>query len=93
METGRYVRNPTTDTDDFVVENVLNITARGDVSTAGNIFASDGAFSVEDGLLTAQSINIVNSLDVHGSAVVEDSLTIGSGFALTPEGMTIDTNM
>mmetsp|Transcript_5086 Transcript_5086/g.7776 ORF Transcript_5086/g.7776 Transcript_5086/m.7776 type:complete len:1957 (-) Transcript_5086:199-6069(-) len=71
---------------------VLNITGGGDIHTIGKLTAANESFAVEDGLVTAQSINIVNSLDVHGSAVVEDSLTIGSGFALNPEGMTIDTN-
>jgi hypothetical protein len=47
---------------------------------------------VVDGVLTTQNLNVENSLAVHGSAVIEDSLTIGSGFALTPEGMTIDTS-
>jgi hypothetical protein len=52
---------------------------------------SPGKFLVQDGVVTTQHLNVINSLDVHGSAVIEDSLTIGSGFALTPEGMTIDT--
>lgn len=45
-----------------------------------------------DGLVTTQSVNVKNSLDVYGTAMIEESLTIGSGFALTPEGMTIDTS-
>ena len=72
--------------------SVLNITAHGDLSTSGNLCASNRTFVVEDGMVVAESLNVVNSLDVHGSANIEDSLTIGSGFALTPEGMTIDSN-
>lgn len=93
LRTGSYMRDHSNDQDVFTSHSVLNVSASGDVSTAGSITASGGEFSVESGgLVTAQSMNVVNSLDVHGSAVVEDSLTIGSGFALTPEGMTIDTN-
>jgi hypothetical protein len=72
--------------------SVLNITAQGDVSTSGNLCAANRTFVVEDGMVLAESLNVVHSLDVHGSANIEDSLTIGSGFALTPEGMTIDSN-
>jgi hypothetical protein len=72
--------------------SVFNITAQGDLSTSGNLCASNRTFVVEDGMVIAESLNVVNSLDVHGSANIEDSLTIGSGFALTPEGMTIDSS-
>lgn len=89
---GSYQVDPATNKKEYVTKSVLNVTSNGDIHTSGSIRALDGEFSVEGGLVTAQSINVVNSLDVHGSAVVEDSLTIGSGFALTPEGMTIDTN-
>jgi hypothetical protein len=76
----------------FQSHNVLNITSSGDVSSTGSLSFNNGKFSVVDGVLTTQHLNVENSLAVHGSAVIEDSLTIGSGFALTPEGMTIDTS-
>ena len=41
---------------------------------------------MEQSLVTAQNIKLTESLDVAGSANVESSLTIGSGFALTPGG-------
>ena len=74
-----------------VAHDVLNITGLGDIQTAGDLSVGNGKFTVEDGVVTTQNMNVVNSLDVRGTVVVEDSLTIGSGFALTPEGMTIDT--
>jgi hypothetical protein len=89
---GSYQRNSQTGKNEYITKSVVNVTSSGDIHTTGSISALGGEFSVEGGLVTAQSINVVNSLDVHGSAHVEDSLTIGSGFALTPEGMTIDTN-
>ena len=46
------------------------------------------SFVVEQSLVTAQNIKLTESLDVAGSANVENSLTIGSGFALTPGGNT-----
>jgi len=45
---------------------------------------------VEPRLLTAQSLTLSNDLHVQGSANIEDSLTIGSGFALAPGGITVD---
>lgn len=76
----------------YVSKSVLNITGLGDIQTSGSLSVGSGKFVVSDGVMTTQSLNVQNSLDVHGTAVIEDSLTIGSGFALTPEGMTIDTS-
>lgn len=67
------------------------------MSGAGRVVASsyasgDGAFLVEEGIVRASNVNVDSSLTVGGAAHVEDSLTLGSGFVLSPEGMTIDAS-
>lgn len=72
-------------------EEVFTLSADGNV-TATSLGTMDGAFRVGDGLLHARDIAVEASLTVGGAAHVEDSLTLGSGFVLNPEGMTIDAN-
>lgn len=46
---------------------------------------------MEEGLIrTTNSFSLHGQLDVGGSATIAESLTIGSGFALSPSGMTVD---
>jgi hypothetical protein len=70
---------------------VYDISSSGDVFMLGDITASNDTFTVKNGIMTVDHVNVMHSLDVIGSVTVEDELTIGSGFALTPNGMTIDT--
>ena len=51
---------------------------------------NNGSLLVENSLISGQSLRLENDLHVQGSANVEESLTIGAGFALTPGGMTVD---
>ena len=74
---------------------MASLTAGGSMFLAGDLSVGqskdlNGSFSVVDGYTTIDNAVVQSSLEVRGSAVVEDSLLIGTGFALTPEGMTVD---
>eukprot|EP01032_Pedospumella_encystans_P013943 gene13943-16031_t len=69
---------------------VYTIAYNGDTTIAGTLDVLNGSLIVQPRLLTAQSLTLSNDLHVQGSANIEDSLTIGSGFALTPGGITVD---
>eukprot|EP01038_Epipyxis_sp_PR26KG_P008919 gene8919-12027_t len=67
-----------------------SLDANGNSIQTGNIIAANNTFSVEVGMISAVGMKLSDSLDVAGAMNVEDSLTIGSGFALMPGGMTVD---
>lgn len=62
----------------------------GHTTVAGSLYAANGSLYAEQGIVTAQNMKLFGNLEVTGNANVEESLTIGSGFALTPGGMTVD---
>jgi hypothetical protein len=64
--------------------------ATGEEREEGEDDRDDGVFSVEDGLITASNMRLTNLLDVEGSVVIDDSLTIGAGMMLSPTGMSVD---
>jgi hypothetical protein len=59
------------------------------LAITGSISAANQTFLVEKSLVTVDNLKLLNSLEVAGSANIENSLTIGSGFALTPGGSTL----
>eukprot|EP01041_Mallomonas_annulata_P001065 gene1065-2084_t len=69
---------------------VLSVSSEGNIATTGSITAANGTLYAHNGILEVENVKISNSLDVHGSIHLEDSLTLGAGFVLTPEGMTVD---
>lgn len=71
-------------------ERVFSVSAEGDAHIAGTLAVGNASLSVEPHLVTAHNLRLQNDLHVQGSANVEESLTIGAGFALTPGGMTVD---
>lgn len=73
----------------LIVGSRLGETADTNTLARGERIAS---FSVVDGHATMQHATVSSSLDVQGTATIEDSLLIGSGFALTPDGMTVDVS-
>jgi hypothetical protein len=74
----------------FNNERVYSLSASGDVTFAGTLDVANSSLRVEQGLISGHSLSLKNSLHVVGSANVEESLTIGTGFALTPGGLTVD---
>lgn len=75
-------------------ELAASLSREGDLFLARDLVVGgsggNSTFSVVDGYTTMQHAAVSSSLEVRGSAVVEDSLLIGTGFALTPGGMTVD---
>lgn len=71
--------------------DVFSVSAAGRVEAAA-LSTLDGSFRAGGGLLRTQDVVVEASLTVGGAAHVEDSLTLGSGFVLNPEGMTIDAS-
>eukprot|EP01034_Spumella_vulgaris_P025380 gene25380-31836_t len=72
----------------FSVDSDGNTDLSGDLAVGGdaNVFSVD----VKSGVTTARELHLTSSLEVTGSVNVQDALTIGTGFALTPGGMTVD---
>lgn len=71
--------------------DVFSVAGNGKLA-AQSLATLDEAFRVADGLVHARDMRVESSLSVSGAAHIEDSLTLGSGFVLNPEGMTIDAN-
>lgn len=69
---------------------LTSVDRNGRVVTSGGFAAGNGSFVVDQSMTTMSLARIVGSLEVGASAHVEESLFIGSGFALTPTGMTVD---
>lgn len=55
-----------------------------------SVSSADRSFRLDQGMLSVQNAEVSSSLNVGGAIHVEDSLTLGSGFVLNPQGMTID---
>jgi hypothetical protein len=68
-----------------VVQFHLKYFHDGDMICIGN-----GTFAVVDAVTEMTHARVKGSLEVAGTAHVEESLFIGSGFALTPSGMTVN---
>jgi hypothetical protein len=71
-------------------QRAFALTAAGDAHFAGTLQVGNGSLSVEPHLITGRNLALQNDLHVQGSANIEESLTIGAGFALMPGGMTVD---
>ena len=69
---------------------VHSVSAQGDALFAGSLRVLNASLTVEPSLISGHNLRLQNNLHVEGSANVEESLTIGAGFALTPGGMTVD---
>ncbi len=83
-----------TNSDDVVTHHslsVLNITGQGDLQTLGTLSVGNGRVQVIDGLISAEELNLAKSLEINGSAVIENSLQIGSSLTLTSEGIAFDS--
>lgn len=72
-------------------KEVWSVDLKGDMNV-NSLSVSNGSVLLESGLLTAHNVKVRGALDILGAVNLEDSLTIGSGFALTPGGMTVDVN-
>jgi hypothetical protein len=55
-------------------------------------YVGNESFRVDAGLVKAENLQLSGTLDIGESVHIEDSLTIGSTFAMTPGGMTIDVS-
>lgn len=71
-------------------EVAFALTATGDATIAGTLEVCNHSLTVAPHLITGHNLRLSNDLHVLGSANVEESLTIGTGFALNPGGMTVD---
>lgn len=71
-------------------ELAFSLSGAGDAVIAGSLQACNRSLVVDPRLISGQNLRLSNDLHVMGSANVEDSLTIGTGFALNPAGMTVD---
>jgi hypothetical protein len=71
--------------------DVFSVDLSGGVSVS-SLSVSNGSVYAEAGLLTTHNLNVKGTLDVVGSMNVEESLTIGTQFALTNGGMTVDVS-
>jgi hypothetical protein len=71
-------------------QRAFSVSAQGDAHIAGTLHVGNASLTVVPQLITGQNLLLHNTLHVVGSANVEESLTIGAGFALTPGGMTVD---
>lgn len=76
-------------TDDDIA---YSVSSTGDAFFAGSVNMGQGTLTVfaNSGVVEGKHMKLSNNLDVSGSVNIEESLTIGSGFALTPGGMTVD---
>jgi hypothetical protein len=70
-------------------EEVFSVSGTGDL-VVRSLASADRAFRLDQGMLSVQNAEVSSSLNVGGAIHVEDSLTLGSGFVLNPQGMTID---
>lgn len=70
--------------------DVFSVDRHGNTLASGSFSADNGTFSVGGGTALGRELKLSHNLEVAGSANIEDSLTIGSGFVLTPGGMTVD---
>jgi hypothetical protein len=71
---------------------VFQVDREGNMKLAGGLTADENAFSVSNGVITGKSMQLSEFLDVSGTLNVEEALTLGSEFALTPKGMSIDVS-
>lgn len=71
-------------------QRVFTVSATGATHIAGSLQVGNASLSVDQHLITGQNLRLQNDLHVQGSANIEESLTIGAGFALMPGGMTVD---
>ena len=78
------------------LNKVASLSNNGDLMITGDLVVGpsnqSSVFSIVNGYTSIANVHISSSLEVQGSATVEDSLLIGTGFALTPGGMTVDVS-
>ena len=70
--------------------NVFSVDLNGAVVATALSIGNNSLIADSTGLVEVNNLKIKGALDVVGGINLADSLTIGSGFALTPGGMTVD---
>ena len=71
-------------------EDVFTVDLNGAISAKALNIGNSSLTADSNGLVGVNNLKIEGALDVVGDVNLGDSLTIGSGFALTPGGMTVD---
>ena len=70
--------------------DVFTVDLHGAVTANSLNIGNDTLIAEPNGLVAVDNLKVKGALDVMGGVNLADSLTIGSGFALTPGGMTVD---